>query len=80
MAHAYNKGYEIKLARNVMQRATSNATRQATVNIPRLANVRAWNDMQSLRPLKPIPHHASEISGSHGGEYEDDSLLGHCAV
>jgi hypothetical protein len=22
----------------------------------------------------------SEISGTHGGEYEDDSLLGHSAV
>jgi hypothetical protein len=30
MAHAYNKGYTIKIARNVVQRATSEASTQAT--------------------------------------------------
>jgi hypothetical protein len=33
-----------------MQRATSNDSTQATVNISRLANVRAWNVKQSLLP------------------------------
>jgi hypothetical protein len=26
------------------------------------------------------PELNTEISGSHGGEYEDDSVLGYCAV
>jgi hypothetical protein len=33
-----------------MQRFTSIANTQATVNIPRLANMRAWNVMQSHLP------------------------------
>jgi hypothetical protein len=47
MVHVYNKGYTIKIARNMMQRFMPNAITQATVNIPRLANMRAWNVMQS---------------------------------
>jgi hypothetical protein len=27
-----------------------------------------------------IPLLLCEVSGSHGGEYEDDSLVGYCAV
>jgi hypothetical protein len=38
-AHAYNKGYAIEIARNMMQRSTSNVSTQATVNNPKLANV-----------------------------------------
>jgi hypothetical protein len=33
-----------------MQRSMSNASMQATVNIPKLANARAWHVMQSLLP------------------------------
>jgi hypothetical protein len=50
MAHMYNKCYTIKIVRNVMQRSTLNDNTKATVNIPRLANMRAWNAMQSLLP------------------------------
>jgi hypothetical protein len=49
-AHAYNKGYAIKIARNVMQRSTSYGSTQAPVNISTLANVRACIAIQSLLP------------------------------
>jgi hypothetical protein len=49
MAHMHNKGYAIKM--NVVQ--CSHASTQATVNIPRLVNVRALNVMQSLLPSSP---------------------------
>jgi hypothetical protein len=36
-----------------------------------------------VAPKNPFPSnkiYSCEISGSHGGEYEDDCLLGCCAV
>jgi hypothetical protein len=51
------------------------------------SNIRAISlPKEGLRISEPCvdwpPHRGlrSEISGSHGGEYEDDSLLGCCAV
>jgi hypothetical protein len=50
MAHAYNKGYAIKIVRNMMQSSKLNTSMQVTVNIPKMANMIAWNVMQSHLP------------------------------
>jgi hypothetical protein len=42
-----------------------------------------YNETHPLRKVALPPSNKNitlEISGSHGGEYEDDSLLGHSAM
>jgi hypothetical protein len=71
MAHAYNRGYTLKIVGNMMQHSISNTSVQATVNIPRPANMIAWNNvMQSLLPSSlyfsaPFVTFAIQTDGKH---------------